>query len=428
MENKKKKGFTLIELLAIIVILAIIAVITVPIILNVIENSKKGAASDSAYGFKDSVNKYYVSELSKNPDYGVLNGEYTVTNGTLTKVGTSDVLTIESEGTTQKSGSLTYENNKLTGGCLVIDDYAVTFGANGSVTSTVKGTCSSSNQQGGNTPSQSIVQLYDSTKTTQKTIDNIAVGDMATIDDQGFEVINPNKNGNVVLLAEYNLKEQEESNTTAYIQPTNGIMLMSNRTYLVDNTTVWKQYSGARDALDTYYKTRFSEDIYWYDVIDTINTCVASGENECYEGEPEAEVYGCSPDYETDSEGYKYVYGTRENEQSPYTADTANDLVTAINGYKSYLQGKGANIEDVRLMSYAEANSLSGVQRLINNQIYWLGSEYGGTARNCETRDVWIVEPGSGSFANQGFITGRDHQSFDSGGVRPVIEISRSEF
>ena len=38
----KKKGFTLVELLAVIVILAIIALITTPLILNVIENAKKG--------------------------------------------------------------------------------------------------------------------------------------------------------------------------------------------------------------------------------------------------------------------------------------------------------------------------------------------------------------------------------------------------
>ena len=50
--KNKNKGFTLIELLAIIVILAIIAVITVPILLNVIENSRKGASIDSAYGYK----------------------------------------------------------------------------------------------------------------------------------------------------------------------------------------------------------------------------------------------------------------------------------------------------------------------------------------------------------------------------------------
>ncbi len=64
-KSSKIKAFTLIELLAIIVILAIIAVITVPIILNIIENSRKGAAIDSAYGYRDAVNQYYISELTK---------------------------------------------------------------------------------------------------------------------------------------------------------------------------------------------------------------------------------------------------------------------------------------------------------------------------------------------------------------------------
>ena len=59
--NKKKKGFTLIELLAIIVILAIIAVITVPIILNVIDNARKGAAKDSAYGLISAAEYYYAN-------------------------------------------------------------------------------------------------------------------------------------------------------------------------------------------------------------------------------------------------------------------------------------------------------------------------------------------------------------------------------
>ena len=59
----KRNGFTLIELLAIIVILAIIAVITVPIILGIIDNSKKGAAKDSAYGYKEAIQKYYMNGL-----------------------------------------------------------------------------------------------------------------------------------------------------------------------------------------------------------------------------------------------------------------------------------------------------------------------------------------------------------------------------
>ncbi len=51
----KRKGFTLIELLAVIVVLAIIALIATPVILGVIEKSKKGAAEQSALGYIDAV-------------------------------------------------------------------------------------------------------------------------------------------------------------------------------------------------------------------------------------------------------------------------------------------------------------------------------------------------------------------------------------
>ena len=74
------KAFTLIELLAIIVILAIIAVITVPIILNVIENAKKGSVIDSAYGYKDSIQKYYMSESVNNSGVELPTGTYDISN------------------------------------------------------------------------------------------------------------------------------------------------------------------------------------------------------------------------------------------------------------------------------------------------------------------------------------------------------------
>ena len=61
----KKKGFTLVELLAVIVILAIIAVIATPMILNVIDNAKKGAAESSAYGYVDAVEKSILEEELK---------------------------------------------------------------------------------------------------------------------------------------------------------------------------------------------------------------------------------------------------------------------------------------------------------------------------------------------------------------------------
>ena len=54
-----KKGFTLIELLAVIIILAVIALIATPVVLNVIENSKKEAFKDSVYGAIDAAKYYY---------------------------------------------------------------------------------------------------------------------------------------------------------------------------------------------------------------------------------------------------------------------------------------------------------------------------------------------------------------------------------
>ena len=149
--TKQDKAFTLIELLAIIVILAIIVVITVPIILNIIENSKKGAAQDSAYGFKDSINKYYVDALSENKNLK-LEGEYTILDGNLTgkfegPESTSKTVTILISGEKPSSGSLHYTNSVLDGGYLVIGDYKVTFNQDGKIGKTEKNIGSFSNEQ-----------------------------------------------------------------------------------------------------------------------------------------------------------------------------------------------------------------------------------------------------------------------------------------
>ena len=59
----KQKGFTLIELLAVIVILAIIALIAMPMVLNTIEKSKKGAAVESANGIISAAENKYMSSM-----------------------------------------------------------------------------------------------------------------------------------------------------------------------------------------------------------------------------------------------------------------------------------------------------------------------------------------------------------------------------
>ena len=116
---KNKKGFTLIELLAIIVILAIIAVITVPIILNVIENSKKGAAIDSAYGYKDSIQQYYVLKS--------VNGEFDeVLSGEKTKL-ISELGDISVNGTKPSEGWVKINKGQVVDYSLKFGDYMVSL-------------------------------------------------------------------------------------------------------------------------------------------------------------------------------------------------------------------------------------------------------------------------------------------------------------
>ena len=55
-----KKGFTLIELLAVIVILSVVTLITIPMITNVIEESKKKALASSVEGLVESANLYAI--------------------------------------------------------------------------------------------------------------------------------------------------------------------------------------------------------------------------------------------------------------------------------------------------------------------------------------------------------------------------------
>ena len=130
---KKKNGFTLIELLAILVILTIIAVVTVPIILNVIDNSKKGTITDSAYGYKDAINKYYLTKLGEDPTFEFQNGTYT--RDQLKNMG----VTISGQEPHSNSW-VEISNNEVINGCIQYDENKVVI-QNGNVQQAVKGTC-----------------------------------------------------------------------------------------------------------------------------------------------------------------------------------------------------------------------------------------------------------------------------------------------
>jgi len=116
---KNKNGFTLIELLAVIIILAIIALIATPIILNMVENAKKGAAKDSAYGYIEAIEyNNSMSDLELNSKYTKLIGENLDVNR----------LDVNVKGSKPTNGYVTIDvSGRVKSADLCINDYTVTY-------------------------------------------------------------------------------------------------------------------------------------------------------------------------------------------------------------------------------------------------------------------------------------------------------------
>ena len=125
--KEKNKGFTLVELLAVIVILALIALIATPIILNVINDAKKQAAKDSAYGYMDAVEKYIVS--SELEDESIQDGTYRVED--LNKK-------ISVKGSTPDNGNIEIKNKEVKSYDIGIYGYVVSNGEVKKVSTTKK--------------------------------------------------------------------------------------------------------------------------------------------------------------------------------------------------------------------------------------------------------------------------------------------------
>jgi type IV pilus assembly protein PilA len=101
-----KKGFTLIELLAVIVILAIIALIATPLILNVIDEAKKGSFKNSAYGIVQTAElKYTQDTLSGNE------GEATFTYVDGVETSNVDGKKLDYKGSKPQNGVVKINNN-----------------------------------------------------------------------------------------------------------------------------------------------------------------------------------------------------------------------------------------------------------------------------------------------------------------------------
>ena len=122
-----KKGFTLIELLAVIVILAIIAVIATPIVLGIVNDSKKSATVQSAEFYLDAaLNSIMKENMTEN---GVFNPNICVVNtvGNIICDGGTVPIVVDIEGQKPISGEFVLNEGKITEATLVYDNGTVSM-------------------------------------------------------------------------------------------------------------------------------------------------------------------------------------------------------------------------------------------------------------------------------------------------------------
>lgn len=120
-----KRGFTLIELLAVIVILAIIALIATPLILNVIDQAKEGAARSSAYGYANAVEKHLALQQLDAEEAVPFDGVFTDIN-------------VPIKGNKPTSVSLVLSRGIIIGGTITIDGYISEFDTDGKIITITK--------------------------------------------------------------------------------------------------------------------------------------------------------------------------------------------------------------------------------------------------------------------------------------------------
>lgn len=416
----KSRGFTLIELLAIIVILAIISVITMPIILNIIENSKKGAIQDSALGYKDSINKFYVSKLSEKNNYSIPDKIYTVSQ--LKSLG----VIVNGQEPIGNSW-IRIEKNNVIGGCLQFDEYKTDI-TNGEVGNTEKGNCEK--------PGPTYIQPTETD--THKGIVYLDPTNINNTCNEKIESQNRNKNDSVVniktgcmkwyLYSESNLDLNNDGTITEEEKFYN--LILDHNTSLSIEWTKYKEnnqyvnYKGPREALYQLYED--TKD--WTGIKDLTSTSNYTATWQKNGDQTYTIDYTKHLTRTSGESGYTYALVDGAHKARFITAEevaeaTGGENWTINSNYfflDHGLNGRTASNPSNYAWLYENLNECvrTGCKKessnLLGNNGYWTAS----AAASMYTNKAWIIESGG-----RNYIDSMERTSF---GIRPVITIEKS--
>ena len=146
---KNKKGFTLIELLAVIVILAVIALIATPVVMNSIEEARKGSAKNAGFGVVKAIEHDISLQILADSSWQVEGNEcrynYRESGYTHTSPMFADPVPncstdpafhndVDIQGTRPNVVDLNFANNEITDGFMCINNYPLEVDEDGVVT------------------------------------------------------------------------------------------------------------------------------------------------------------------------------------------------------------------------------------------------------------------------------------------------------
>ena len=365
----RSKGFTLIELLAVIVILAIIALIAVPIVLNIIDDSKKESISRSVDLYIDHVQKTLTQEQLKNSKYNpdkceIKDGDLICSKGEeelITSNGTK-VLKVEMNGKKPSNGTIKINNNKISYENVLLENIYHHLDEAGQKTTTTEERSSQEEQ---------VITIGEDT--SEETGDTLVTIQSGPNKDKAI------KKGTVITIGTENFYVYKYSNNIVY--------------------AIAKYNLKVGGVYNSGYTAYTPSEVTNLQAPEMIGYIVGQSERK-----------GTTPFSSTE------VHGTN------YSSYEGSIVEGYVNEYKSKLEAIGAEIEEARLITKEELEELGcsssghtcgSAPSFIYSTSYWTGSAF-------YTSYVWSV------YSDADFYN-LIYTSDNSFGVRPVIGISISE-